>query len=114
MVRLYIELDKLKENERVAKDQMSPEVLIAAANRIIKPYTIEVKELPWWSVYEIGQRLGTGFDDSDAEQEPRVFLAGDACHTHSPKAGQGMNTSLNDTWNLGWKLAHVLTGRAKE
>ncbi|MGA1126448.1 MAG: FAD-dependent monooxygenase [bacterium] len=114
MVRLYIELDKLKENERVAKDQMSPEVLIAAANRIIKPYTIEVKEVPWWSVYEIGQRLATGFDDSDAEQEPRVFLAGDACHTHSPKAGQGMNTSLNDTWNLGWKLAHVLTRRARK
>ena len=55
MVRLYIELDKLKENERVAKDQISPEVLIAAANRITKPYTIEVKEVPWWSVYEIGQ-----------------------------------------------------------
>ncbi len=114
MVRLYIELDKLKENERVAKDQMSPEVLIAAANRIIRPYSIEMKEVPWWSVYEIGQRLTTGFDDCESEQEPRVFLAGDACHTHSPKAGQGMNTSLNDTWNLGWKLAQVLTGRARE
>ena len=41
-----------------------------------------------------------------------MFLAGDACHTHSPKAGQGLNTSVMDTWNLGWKLAHVLTGRA--
>ena len=37
---------------------------------------------------------------------------GDACHTHSPKAGQGLNTSVNDTWNLGWKLAHVLRGQA--
>jgi hypothetical protein len=37
-----------------------------------------------------------------------VFIAGDACHTHSPKAGQGMNFSMQDTFNLGWKLAAVL------
>jgi phenol 2-monooxygenase (NADPH) len=41
-----------------------------------------------------------------------VMLAGDACHTHSPKAGQGMNVSMGDTFNLGWKLISVLTGRA--
>lgn len=114
MVRLYIELDKLKENERVARDQMTPEVLIAAANRIMQPYTLEVKEVAWWSVYEIGQRITTAFDDSTRDRPARVFLAGDACHTHSPKAGQGLNTSVMDTWNLGWKLAHVLCGRANE
>lgn len=114
MVRLYIELDKLKENERVARDQMTPEVLIAAANRIMQPYTLDVKEVAWWSVYEIGQRITTAFDDSEVGRAARVFLAGDACHTHSPKAGQGLNTSVMDTWNLGWKLAHVLTGRADE
>src|SRR5262249_40571805 len=43
----------------------------------------------------------------------RVFIAGDACHTHSAKAGQGMNVSMADTWNLGWKLAAVLNGTAK-
>jgi phenol 2-monooxygenase len=47
-----------------------------------------------------------------ATRTPRVFTAGDACHTHSPKAGQGMNVSMGDTFNLGWKLAHVLTGRS--
>jgi len=114
MARIYVELDKLKENERVARDQMSAEILIAAANRIIKPYTIDVKEVAWWSVYEIGQRITTGFDDSTDDRTARVFLAGDACHTHSPKAGQGLNTSVMDTWNLGWKLAQVLTGRADE
>jgi phenol 2-monooxygenase len=41
------------------------------------------------------------------------MLAGDACHTHSPKAGQGMNVSMGDTFNLGWKLISVLTGRAE-
>jgi phenol 2-monooxygenase (NADPH) len=68
-------------------------------------------------VYEIGQRLTDKFDDVPvAEMDsrlPRVFIAGDACHTHSAKAGQGMNVSMNDTWNLGWKLASVLQGRAK-
>jgi phenol 2-monooxygenase len=74
-----------------------------------------VKEVAWWSVYEIGQRLCDKFDDVPAEQvetrSPRVFIAGDACHTHSPKAGQGMNVSMQDSFNLGWKLASVLRGR---
>ncbi|MEK9744281.1 MAG: FAD-dependent monooxygenase [Gammaproteobacteria bacterium] len=114
MVRLYIELDQLKENQRVDRAHMTPETLIDAARRIMAPYTLDVKEVPWWSVYEIGQRLTTSFDDRADGYAPRVFLAGDACHTHSPKAGQGMNTSLADTWNLGWKMAHVLLGRADE
>jgi phenol 2-monooxygenase (NADPH) len=70
--------------------------------------------VPWWSVYEIGQRLCDKFDDvpqEDAERLPRVFIAGDACHTHSPKAGQGMNVSMQDGFNLGWKLAAVLRKR---
>ena len=112
MVRMYIELDKLKANERIDRNNMTVDVLIDAANRILAPYKLDVKEVPWWSVYEIGQRLTTAFDDSTTERGPRIFLAGDACHTHSPKAGQGLNTSVMDTWNLGWKLAHVLTGKA--
>jgi phenol 2-monooxygenase len=76
-----------------------------------------VKEVPWWSVYEIGQRLCEKFDDVPAEETgtrlPHVFIAGDACHTHSAKAGQGMNVSMADAWNLGWKLAAVLRGTAR-
>jgi phenol 2-monooxygenase len=65
-------------------------------------------------MYEIGQRLCEKFDDvPQRERIPRVFIAGDACHTHSAKAGQGMNVSMADAWNLGWKLASVLTGRAR-
>src|SRR5690606_39078235 len=74
------------------------------------------KRVAWWSVYEIGQRLSDKFDDVpmglEAHRQPRVFIAGDACHTHSPKAGQGMNVSMQDTFNLGWKLALVLRGLA--
>jgi phenol 2-monooxygenase (NADPH) len=75
-----------------------------------------VKEVAWWSVYEIGQRLCDRFDDVVPEQTasrlPHIFIAGDACHTHSPKAGQGMNVSMQDAFNLGWKLAAVLQGRS--
>ncbi len=115
LVRIYVELDKLKENERVAARNISIDQLIAAAQRIFHPYSLDVKEVAWWSVYEIGQRLCDRFDDVEPHQMdtrlPHVFIAGDACHTHSPKAGQGMNVSMQDTFNLGWKLAAVLRGR---
>lgn len=115
LVRLYIELDKLKADERVASRNITADQLVAAAQRILHPYTLDVKEIAWWSVYEIGQRLCDKFDDVPAEavgeRLPHVFIAGDACHTHSPKAGQGMNVSMRDTFNLGWKLAAVLQGR---
>ena len=115
LFRLYIELDKLNENERVADRDITTDDLIAAARRMLHPYTLDLKEIAWWSVYEIGQRLCDRFDDVGeeevAQRVPRVFIAGDACHTHSPKAGQGMNVSLADGFNLGWKLAGVLRGR---
>ena len=116
LFRMYVELDKLNPDERVSNRSLTVDHMIAAANRIMKPYTVDVKEVVWWSVYEIGHRLTDRFDDvPEAETDsrnPRVFTAGDACHTHSPKAGQGMNVSMGDTFNLGWKLAHVLQGRA--
>ena len=116
LVRIYVEMDELAENERVAARAITVDHIIAAAGRILNPYTIEVKEVAWWSVYEIGQRITDKFDDVPeaemATRAPRVFIAGDACHTHSPKAGQGMNVSMQDTFNLGWKLAAVLAGSA--
>jgi phenol 2-monooxygenase len=111
LFRLYIEIDKLDAGERVSNRNITSDDLIAAARRIFNPYKLDVKQVPWWSVYEIGQRLCDKFDDVHAEHPgrlPRVFIAGDACHTHSPKAGQGMNVSMQDGFNLGWKLAAVL------
>jgi len=112
MVRLYVELAKLDIGERVANRNITADDVIAKAQRILKPHTLEVKEIAWWSVYEIGQRLTDKFDDVPeadvAARLPRIFIAGDACHTHSPKAGQGMNVSMQDAFNLGWKLAAVL------
>jgi phenol 2-monooxygenase len=116
LVRFYIELDKLADQQRIANLRVTTDHLIGAAQRILKPYSLDVKEIEWWSVYEIGQRLCDRFDDlaqgAGAERFPRAFIAGDACHTHSPKAGQGMNVSMQDSFNLGWKLAAVLLERA--
>lgn len=117
LVRLYVELDALGEHERVAERGMGAADIIAKAQRIFRPFKLDVKEVVWWSIYEIGHRLTDKFDDVPeaqvATRAPRVMLAGDACHTHSPKAGQGMNVSMGDTFNLGWKLISVLTGRAE-
>jgi phenol 2-monooxygenase (NADPH) len=114
LVRIYVELDKLEADERVASRKITLERLIAQARRILSPYTLEVKECAWWSVYEIGQRLCDRYDDASegeaGRRTPRVFIAGDACHTHSPKAGQGMNVSMQDSFNLGWKLASAMKG----
>lgn len=117
LVRLYVELTRLAADERVADRNIVLDDLIAKAQRILHPFTLEVKEVPWWSIYEIGQRL-TGRFDNVPEQDaatrlPTVFIAGDACHTHSPKAGQGMNVAMQDAFNLGWKLAAVLRGRCR-
>jgi phenol 2-monooxygenase len=117
LVRLYIELDPVHDREMLQSRSVTPEKLAAVANRVLHPYTLDVKDVGWWSVYEIGQRLCDKFDDVPAAEtgtrSPRVFIAGDACHTHSAKAGQGMNVSMADAWNLGWKLGAVLRGTAK-
>jgi 2-polyprenyl-6-methoxyphenol hydroxylase-like FAD-dependent oxidoreductase len=116
LVRYYIELGELAPGERAADRRIGVDDLVTAARRILRPYTLEVGDVAWWSVYEIGQRLTDGFDDVAGtgrdDRSPRLFIAGDACHTHSPKAGQGMNVSMQDAFNLGWKLAAVLEGRA--
>jgi len=116
LVRLYVELDLLGKDQRASQLELSAEDLIAKARRIMNPYRLEVKEVAWWSIYEVGQRVAERFDDTPAGNPdgliPRAFVAGDACHTHSPKGGWGLNTSLPDTFNLGWKLAAVLQGKS--
>jgi phenol 2-monooxygenase len=117
LVRLYVDLGEVDPNNRAAvREQYTAEKVVAVAQRVLRPYTLEVKDVVWFSVYEVGQRVTDRFDDVPAQQVgsrlPRVFIAGDACHTHSAKAGQGMNVSMQDAFNLGWKLVSVLEGRA--
>ena len=116
LVRMYVELELLDEGQRAADIQLTEKDIIAKMQLIFSPYTVSVKEVAWWSIYEVGQRVADRFDDrplNNAENLiPRGFVAGDACHTHSPKGGWGLNTSLPDTFNLGWKLAAVLQGKS--
>ncbi|MFJ7884548.1 FAD-binding monooxygenase [Pseudomonas sp. NPDC096917] len=117
LVRFYVDLGDVHAQDRERVRNTSVEQLIATAQRVLHPYTLDVKEVAWFSVYEVGQRLTERFDDSlstdGREREPRIFIAGDACHTHSAKAGQGMNVSMQDAFNLGWKLAAVLEQRSE-
>ncbi|KAF2748808.1 phenol 2-monooxygenase [Sporormia fimetaria CBS 119925] len=110
LVRLYIQLTEVKPDAsgRADRSKITPEIIIKAAQKIIAPYKLTYEYCDWWTAYQIGQRVGRSFDYRN-----RVFLAGDAVHTHSPKAGQGMNVSMQDAYNLGWKLALVVKGLAK-
>jgi 2-polyprenyl-6-methoxyphenol hydroxylase-like FAD-dependent oxidoreductase len=67
---------------------------------------IHVTDVNWFSTYRVHHRVADKF------RVGRAFLAGDAGHIHSPAGGQGMNTGIGDAVNLGWKVAHVLQGRA--
>ncbi|MGL3149545.1 FAD-dependent monooxygenase [Microbacterium sp. A82] len=113
--RVYVDLGAVATDDNHRVRQTPIDQIIEKANEVLHPYTLDVKEVAWSSVYEVGHRVTDGFDDAlDDTRAPRVFLTGDACHTHSAKAGQGMNVSMQDGFNLGWKLGSVLTGRSPE
>ncbi len=116
LARIYVDLGETDENDGGQVRNTPLDEVIARANAIIHPYTLDVRDVPWHSVYEVAHRLTDRFDDaaSSPDGKGRVFLMGDACHTHSAKAGQGMNVSMQDGWNLGWKLGYVLEGRSPE
>ncbi len=116
LFRMYVDLGEVPDDDHHKVRETPMTEVIRRANQIIAPYSLDVKHIAWSSIYEVGHRITDRFDDVVAEERgsrtPRVFIAGDACHTHSAKAGQGMNVSMQDGWNIGWKLGHVLDGRA--
>jgi len=69
---------------------------------------INVVENNWFTVYRLHHRMADEF------RKHRCFLIGDAAHIHSPVGGQGMNTGLQDAYNLAWKLAGVVKGQLNE
>jgi len=80
------------------------ETVMEAAKNAVHPFELEFVKLDWWTLYAIGQRVAESFRDGP------VLLAGDAGHTHSSGAAQGMNTGIHDATNLGWKLTGTLKG----
>ena len=118
LFRMYVDLGDVSPDDDGAVRKTTIDEIIVKANAILHPYTLDVKNVAWHSVYEVAHRLTDRFDDLLPEEinirSPRVFITGDACHTHSAKAGQGMNVSMQDGFNLGWKLAYVLDGRSPD
>ncbi|KAK6600351.1 FAD binding domain-containing protein [Botrytis cinerea] len=98
MTRLYIELqDTAEENSK----EVVQDFVMKRAEEIFSPYKLTWKRIEWFAVYRFGQRAAKRFSDNTQ----RVFIVGDAAHNHSPKAAQGMNVSMHDSFNLSWKLA---------
>ncbi|GKT55658.1 FAD binding domain protein [Colletotrichum tofieldiae] len=90
IVRLYIQLKEVSAaGGRVDRSQITPDLIFKSAQKIFRPYKLEYHYCDWWTAYQIGQRTGDHFSKLN-----RVFLAG----------GQGMNISMQDSYNLGWKI----------
>lgn len=93
---------ELRGRDDVALDELAPSI------RTHVGHSLNFSECRWLSTYRIHHRHAARFRDR------RCFLLGDAAHIHSPVGAQGMNTGLQDAYNLGWKLALVVNGGAHE
>jgi hypothetical protein len=92
----------LTQREHVTFEDLKPKLREMVGQRM------QFNDASWFSTYNVHHRVATQF------QKGNCFLIGDAAHVHSPVGGQGMNTGLQDAYNLAWKLALVLRGQANE
>lgn len=92
---------------RFDRSKITPDVIKARVQKILEPFNFDYQVIDWWTAYQIGQRMAPSFSRWD-----RAFIAGDAVHTHSPKVGLGMNISMQDGFNIGWKVGLVASGAA--
>jgi len=92
----------LREKKGLAFEDVIPSVQREAGGGV------SFQKCTWFSTYRIHHRRAESF------RKCRCFLLGDAAHIHSPVGAQGMNTGLQDAYNLAWKLALVVSGRADE
>lgn len=91
---------ELRGRDDLTFDEVIPAITHEAGGKL------SFKSCSWFSTYRIHHRCVERFRDR------RAFLLGDAAHVHSPMGGQGMNTGLQDAYNLAWKLALVVKGQA--
>jgi 2-polyprenyl-6-methoxyphenol hydroxylase-like FAD-dependent oxidoreductase len=94
--------DALAHKEGLEFDAVAPSIKREAG------ISLDFEGCSWFSTYRIHHRCADQFQDR------RCFLLGDAAHIHSPAGGQGMNTGLQDAYNLAWKLALVVQGKARD
>ncbi|KAG9218421.1 hypothetical protein CCMSSC00406_0007978 [Pleurotus cornucopiae] len=114
-IRFYVQLSlddcQLTHSGRVDKSHLSSEasrrMVLKRIQAGMSPFEVKFTHVFWCTIFAIPQRVAKRFSVQD-----RVFIVGDACHQHSPKAGQGANAAMGDSHNLAWKLAHVIKGWA--
>jgi 2-polyprenyl-6-methoxyphenol hydroxylase-like FAD-dependent oxidoreductase len=94
--------DDLAQKEHPTFEELHPKLREMVGGRM------QFNEVSWFSTYKVHHRVAAQF------QKGHCFLVGDAAHIHSPIGGQGMNTGLQDAYNLAWKLALVLRGQANQ
>ncbi|KAJ5549070.1 hypothetical protein N7513_006304 [Penicillium frequentans] len=122
IARFYIQLEGELREQVMQHASSSPTAMVEIAESLMKPYRLTYNRCDWWSIYSVrlhiySQELNAdnGIIDRSRPYHMRVssvFLTGDAAHTHSPKGGQGMNVSIQDSYNLIWKLGAVITNGA--
>ncbi|KAJ9496598.1 hypothetical protein H2202_007970 [Exophiala xenobiotica] len=94
--------------ESFGTKKISFEDILDKAQKIFSPFQLQSAACEWWSVYTVDHQI-----TKTTSLHNRVFLVGDAVHAHTPTMGAGMNVSIQDSFNLGWKLAMVIKGLAK-
>ncbi|KAF7597540.1 hypothetical protein BBP40_000018 [Aspergillus hancockii] len=100
LVRFYVPLTEFDGSTgRFDRSSITLDIIREKIREILKPFLFNFKICDWWNIY---QNFTKG----------RIYLAGDAVHTHSPKVGLGMNVSIQDGFNIGWKVALVAQGVA--
>ncbi|GIC91746.1 putative phenol 2-monooxygenase [Aspergillus udagawae] len=108
LVRLYLPLQAVDGTSAcLDRASITLDMIRQKAKQMLRPFDIDFRICDWWTVYQVGRRLASNFTKG------RIHLAGDAIHTHSPKAGLGMNMSMQDGFNIGWKVALVAKGIAR-
>ncbi|EEH39086.2 phenol 2-monooxygenase [Paracoccidioides lutzii Pb01] len=100
-----------EEYQRARRAKITPELILDRTKELFHPYYIRPKqEIEWWAAYQVGRRYAEQLVKKDDSGNSCVFLVGDACHTHSPALGQGMNVALMDSYDLAWKLMYSING----
>ncbi|WP_433346708.1 FAD-dependent oxidoreductase [Micromonospora sp. CA-111912] len=92
---------------RLAPEEVPQDGLAEINQRIqahVRNRRVKLHDMRWRSVFRPNIRLAEGY------RRGRVFIAGDAAHVHTPAGAQGLNTGIQDAYNLGWKLAQVVAG----
>ncbi|KAF7329035.1 Phenol 2-monooxygenase [Mycena venus] len=112
-IRIYVQFDPSEaardESGRISIPfDAATSMVLDKAKIGLRPYEISFTHVFWCTVFTVSQMVAAKYSVDN-----RIFILGDACHTHSPKAGQGANAAIGDAHNLAWKIAHVLRGWAK-